>query len=179
MACLANVDESKIVEVHGEDVPLLVEQFWGRGKKAIGLTGEDLYREHSIEERAASLKVLKRVAWSDPAAKFGKPTLCLIGPRGKRLEDLPKKLTVGIASKYRRIAKKYLNFLERRGFIFSKIYVSGCVEALIVQGVADLIIDIVYTGSSIARAELEIYDSIMQSDFLIITGKDDETKGDC
>ncbi len=169
---LTNFDSSKIIEVRGEDVPFWIRQFQEKGKKAIGLTGEDLYREYCLRERETSLKVIKRIDWNDPDALFRKPALCLMGPRDGSLSE-PKALTVCISSKYKRIAKKYLNFLERRGFAFKKIYVNGCVEASCFEGIADMVIDIVYTGSSVEKYGLKIYDKIMQSDFLIIGGKDD------
>ncbi|MDO8481065.1 MAG: hypothetical protein Q7S65_04585, partial [Nanoarchaeota archaeon] len=49
---LLGVDDSeRIVEVRGEDVPFYVRQLAEIGKNAIGLTGEDLFREFCLEER--------------------------------------------------------------------------------------------------------------------------------
>ncbi|MFH1316626.1 MAG: hypothetical protein ABII01_03845 [Candidatus Woesearchaeota archaeon] len=162
-------DKSRLIEVRAEDIPFLLKQFKDKGKKAFGLTGEDLYKEFCLEKRCSKLKVLKRISWDDEKALFNKPTLCLIGPKNNRLESMKKDLTVCISSKYKRIARKYLNFLERKGFIFKKIYVNGCVETSCSEGLADLIIDIVYTGDSLNKFKLSIYDKIMQSDFLILS----------
>jgi len=73
-----------------------------------------------------------------------------------------------VASKYKNIAERYLAKLSGKGFSFDVIYINGCVESSITEGIADLVIDIVYTGSSIERAGLKVYEKIFQSDFLII-----------
>lgn len=173
LSYITNVDSKNVIEVRGEDVPSWILEFQKKGKKVIGLTGEDLYKEYCLKERenAANILILKRINWYDEKALYKKPTLCLIGPKEKSLKSLEKNLTVCISAKYKKIAKKYLNFLEsRENFIFKKIYVNGSVEKSCSEGIADLVIDIVYTGSSIKKCGLKVYDKIMQSDFLILGG---------
>ena len=58
--------------------------------------------------------------------------------------------------------------MEEDGYEFWKNYVNGCVETSCSEGIADLIIDIVYTGSSLERYGLQIYDVIIKSDFLVL-----------
>tara|TARA_Y100000310_G_C20645014_1_gene796046 strand:+ start:1367 stop:1948 length:582 start_codon:yes stop_codon:yes gene_type:complete len=164
-------DTSNLLEVRGEDVPFWVKQLKEKGKKAIGLTGRDLYKEYCLENRETSLKVLKTIPWKDSSAMFNKPTLCLLGPINKDIKTINKTLTVCIASKYQKIAKKYLNFLERQGFSFKKMYANGSIEATYEQGLSDLVIDIVYTGSTMTKNGLKVYDKILESDFLIIGEK--------
>jgi ATP phosphoribosyltransferase len=159
--------------VRGEDVPFWVIQLKKKGKKAIGLTGRDLYKEFCLENREAKLKVIKTIPWNDEKALFKKPTLCLLGPDNKELSTIKKELTVCIASKYNKIAKKYLNFLEAKGFSFQKIYANGSIEATYDQGISDLVIDIVYSGSTMKKNKLKVYDKILESDFIIIGGKND------
>lgn len=159
---------SKIFEVRGEDVPFWVNQFKNNGKNAIGLTGEDLYREFCLSNDNAGLKIIKKMVWNDSRALFKKPTLCLIGNKDKNLSKLNKELTVGICSKYKRLANNYLKLLEKKGYIFNKIYVNGSVELSCSEGIADLVIDIVYTGNSLKKYGLRVYDKIMESDFVII-----------
>ena len=162
------LDGERIVEVRGEDVPFYVRQLADAGKKAIGLTGEDLFREFCLEEREPGLKILKRILWKDEKALFGKPTLCLMGPKGKRLTGLHKRLRVCVAAKYKKLAKKYLNLLEDQGYAFQKTYMNGAVEESYAQGLADILIEIVYTGKSMRENNLEVYDTILESDFVII-----------
>lgn len=162
-------EPSRIIEVRGEDVPGWLIRLKEKGKDAIGLTGEDLYREYCLEEREPKLSILKRVTWQDDGALFKKPVLCLLGPKGKTLEKLPNNLSVCISTKYRRLAKRYLNLLERRGFSFKKIYVNGATETSYSAGVADIVIDIVYSGKTIEENGLAVYDKILESDFLILS----------
>jgi ATP phosphoribosyltransferase len=174
LSMLTDAPPERLVEVRGEDVPLWIEQLLAKGERVIGMTGEDLYREYFLEEREPALKILKRIAWNDPDALYGKPALCLLGPSGKRLEDMPKSLVVGVPPKYQKIAKRYLNFLERKGFSFKKTYINGSIETSCSRGITDLAIDIVYTGSTMYEQGLRVYDKIMESDFVIIGGKGDD-----
>ena len=173
LRCLGNPPKDKVVVSRGEDVPFVIEELSQNGKKAIGLTGRDLFKEYELSNYNTKLLVLKTINWNDKNAMFGKPVLCLLGPKGKKLEDLPKNLKVCINSKYKNLSKKYLNLLESKGYIFIKMYLSGSTEAAYSNGLSDLVIDIVYTGSSIKNANLEVYDKIFESDFVIIGVKDD------
>lgn len=169
LATLTGLIDPRIIEVRGEDVPYWLESFKKKGKPAIGLTGQDLYEEYKANNGSGSrLQIIKTIEWLDDTAKFGKPALCLIGPKGAKLKNMPKDLSIWIASKYRGLADKYLEQFEEQGYRFQKNYVNGCVETSCSEGIADLIIDIVYTGSSLKRYGLEIYDTILKSDFLIL-----------
>ncbi|HIH92149.1 TPA: hypothetical protein HA281_05070 [Candidatus Woesearchaeota archaeon] len=168
-------ERAKLIEARGEDIPFLVQQFQTKGKKAIGLTGEDLFKEYCLENRGTGLSIIRRIVWDDPGAMFRKPSLCLIGPLDKEQGSMPKELTVAINTKYRKLAKRYLNFLERQGFVFKKIYMNGAVETSCSEGIADLVIDIVYTGKSLEKYGLKVFDNILKSDFVIVGYKDDQT----
>lgn len=170
---LGNPSKDKVVVSRGEDVPFIIEELSQNGKKIIGLTGRDLFKEYELSKYSTKLLVLKTIDWNDKNAMFGKPVLCLLGPRGKKLEDLPKNIRVSINSKYKNLAKKYLNILEGKGYRFVKIYLSGSTESAYCNGISDLVIDIVYTGSSIKNANLEVYDKIFESDFVIVGVKND------
>ncbi len=170
---LGNAPKERAVISRGEDVPFIVEQLSKNGKNAIGLTGRDLFKEYELSNYDTDIAVLKTIPWDDENAMFGKPVLCLLGSIGKKLEDLPKNLRVSINSKYKNLAKRYLNILEDKGYRFSKIYLSGSTESAYRNGISDLVIDIVYTGSSIRNADLEVYDKIFESDFVIIGVKND------
>ena len=160
-----------LVESRGEDIPFIVEELSQNGKEVFGLTGSDLLREYQLSKYNSKLSIIKTISWLDTKAKFGKPTLCLLGPKEKNLEQLSKNLRVCINSKYKNLAKRYLNVLETKGYSFVKIYLSGSTEAAYCNGLSDLVIDIVYTGASIKEAILEVYDKIFESDFVIISAK--------
>lgn len=174
---LGNPSRDKVTVSRGEDVPFIVEELSLSGKMAIGLTGRDLFREYELSNYDTKLKVLKTIIWEDKMAMFGKPVLCLLGSKDKKLEDLPKYLRVCINSKYKNLAKRYLNVLEDKGYRFAKIYLSGSTESAYCNGICDLVIDIVYTGSSMKNANLEVYDKIFESDFVVI-GNNSDAKND-
>ena len=171
---LGNPSKDKLVVSRGEDVPFIVESLSKNGKEVLGLTGRDLFKEYEISNYNTKLRVVKTINWEDGKALFGKPALCLLGPKNKKLGELQKKLKVCINSKYRNLAKKFLNILEDKGYRFAKIYLSGSTESAFSNGISDLVIDIVYTGGSIKKAGLEVYDKIMESDFVIIGNEGSE-----
>ena len=157
----------EIIEARGEDIPLLVEKLSGSGKEIIGMTGYDLLKEYQLKKYKSNIKIIKKIDWKDENAMFGKPVLCLLGPKDKKFENLPKKVRICVNKKYRNLSKKYLNLLEEKGYSFERIYVSGSTEN-VYRGLSDLVIDIVYTGASMKKANLAIYDKIMESDFVVI-----------
>lgn len=165
--------DCKQIMVRGEDVPFWVRQLTIKGKRAIGFTGEDLYREYCIRNGEDDVKVLETVPWEDASALYGKPALCFIGPLGKKVEDLPRTMTVCACGKYKGIVGKYLDTLRERGFDISEIYVNGSVETSCSEGISDAVVDIVYSGKSMGECGLEIYDVIMKSDCVVLGGKDD------
>lgn len=178
LSYLGNPEEDKIVKSRGEDIPFVVEELSKNGKRVIGLTGRDLLKEYELSKYNTRLTVLKTIIWYDKNALFGKPVLCLLCPKDRKIEEMPKNLKVCINSKYKNLAKKYLNVLENNGYNFTKIYLSGSTEAAYSNGLSDLVIDIVYTGSSMKKAELEVYDKIFESDFIIIGVKEEGGKDD-
>lgn len=165
---LGNPGQDKIVVSRGEDIPFIIEKLTQKGRNAIGLTGSDLFKEYELSTNTTELKILKTINWKDKKAKYGKPVLCLLGPKGKKLEDGPKNLKVSINAKYKNIAGEYLCSLDNKGYNFVKIYLSGSTESTCCNGISDVVIDIVYTGSSVVNANLEVYDMIFESDFVII-----------
>jgi ATP phosphoribosyltransferase len=169
LSCLNNSESSKIIEVRGEDVPFWIELLQSQGKDAVGITGEDLYVEYCLA-KGRNTNIIRKIPWSDKKALFSKPALCLLGPSGRKLSELPKTLTICITSKYKQIASQYLNDLELDGYCINKLYVNGSAELMFVEGIADLVIDIVYSGSSMKEAGLEVYDKIIASDFVVIGG---------
>ena len=109
---LGNPSKDRVVVSRGEDVPFIIEELSQNGKRIIGLTGRDLFKEYELSKYNTNIVVLKTINWDDQNAMFGKPVLCLLGPKGKKLEDLPKNLRVSINSKYKNLAKKYNKYTK-------------------------------------------------------------------
>lgn len=160
---------SIIQEMRGEDIPFFVESLIQAGKKAIGITGEDLFREFVLSSKNTKLTILRRDTWNDSRCMFGKPSLCLLGSKEMKLEDMNNKLRICINKKYKELAKKYCtNILENKGYKIEKIYSSGTTEEFYSKGIADLVIDIVCSGKSAEKAGLMVYEKIFESDIVII-----------
>jgi len=173
LSYLGNPEKGRIIKLRGEDVPFIVEELSQNGKRVIGLTGSDLLKEYELAKYNTKITILKRILWYDKEAMFSKPILCLLGPKDRKFEELPKNLKVCINSKYKNIAKKYLNLIECNGYTFEKIYLSGSTEAAYFNELSDLVIDIVYTGASMRTANLQVYDKIFESDFVVVGVKND------
>ena len=162
----------EILEVRGEDIPLFVSDLSKQGKNVIGITGEDLYREFLLKNKYNNIIVLRTINWEDSKCLFGKPTLCLLGPKNKKLENLPKKLRICINRKYQKFTNKCcINKLVSEGYEIEKIYVSGASEEMFSRALVDLVVDIVYSGKSAEEAGMEVYEKIFCSDIVVIGGK--------
>ena len=164
---------TEVISVRGEDIPFLVSTMAKEGKDVLGITGEDVFKEFILNRREPGVEILKRITWRDEKSLYGKPTLCLLGPEGKNLEELPKRLKVIINKKYEKIAKKYLSKIQdSEGMAFEKIYLSGSTEEMYAANISNLVIDIVYSGASAKRAGLKVYDKIFESDIVVIGKKE-------
>ncbi len=165
--------DCKQITVRGEDVPFWVRQLTKKGKRAVGFTGEDLFKEYCTQHGDDGVTVIETVPWIDASALYGKPALCFIGPLGKTLSDLPRSMTVCACRKYKGIVGAYLDTIRAKGFEISEIYVNGSVETSCSEGIADAVVDIVYSGRSMGECGLEIYEVIMTSDCVVLGGTDD------
>jgi len=162
------IKNERVLEVRGEDVAFFVDKLAKQNKKVMGITGEDLFREWQLKNPSDSLDIIRRYEWRDKEAMFGKPVLSLLGPKGKKLEDLSKNLKIAISDKYTEISKHYLDLLEKEGYKFEKVYLSGSVELAFLYGIADIIIDIVYTGKSAEEVGLKCYNILFEADVVVI-----------
>ncbi len=146
----------KIV-VRAEDVPFFVEEMSKNEKPCVGLTGEDLFKEFTLKKQT-NLVIKQKIPWIDKNALFGKPAICLLGKT-----PLKENSRVAINSKYKNIAETYLKNKKVK-----KYYFSGCTETAFEKGIADFVIDIVYSGKSAKKAGLEVIDKIFESNIVLL-----------
>ncbi len=163
---------NETITVRAEDVPKIVEKLAKKGSKSFGVTGEDLFKEYQIESGGGIVKQVGKIPWNGSKTLFGKPTLCLLGPKKRSLASFDKAdtLTVAINSKYKRISEDYLSKLESQGFKFEKLVLNGCTENTYRAGEADLVIEVVVSGESAIIAGLKVYETILGSDIAILGG---------
>ena len=139
--------------------PRDIAVYVGSGRLDIGITGRDLL----LDSRADAEELL--------SLGFGRSTFRFAGRpgTGSTLEDL----------KGRRIATSYPGIvqahLDRAGVPAEVVKLDGAVEISIQLGVADVIADVVETGSTLRQAGLELIGSpILESEAVVIKRRDAE-----
>ena len=125
----------------GPDVPTYVEY----GAADIGVTGKD----ELLEEGRRGYEVLD--------LGFGKCRMCVCGP-AKARELLLHHEMIRVATKYPVIAKDY--FYNKKYQTVDIIKLNGSVELGPIVGLADVIVDIVETGSTLRENGLEVLEEI-------------------
>ena len=153
---LSLVDDANDVEffyLRPRDIALYV----GEGTLDVGITGRDLL----LDSGAKASEVM--------ALDFGRSRFRFAARPGTldALADLAGKR---IATSYVGIVRDYL---ERQGVDAQVIRLDGAVETSIQLGVADVIADVVETGSTLRQAGLEIVgDVILESEAVLISRAD-------
>jgi ATP phosphoribosyltransferase len=149
---LVLLDEANGVEffyLRPRDIALYV----GEGTLDLGITGRDML----LDSRASATEVL--------ALGFGTSRFRFAAPTGSGLtvESLDGKR---LATSYPGLVESYL---AERGVHSRLIRLDGAVETAIRLGVADVIADVVETGTTLRQAGLELFgEPILQSEAILI-----------
>ncbi|MDI6911979.1 ATP phosphoribosyltransferase [Nocardioides sp.] len=134
--------------------PRDIAVYVGEGTLDVGITGRDLLRDSGA--KAEEVRGLG----------FGRSRFRFAGPQGS-FTDLAQLEGLRIATSYVGIVR---SFLEERGIEATVIRLDGAVETSIQLGVADVIADVVETGSTLRQAGLEIFgETILDSEAVLIT----------
>ncbi|MBM3743593.1 MAG: ATP phosphoribosyltransferase [Actinobacteria bacterium] len=161
LSLIDNENDVEFYYLRPRDIAVYV----GNGELNLGITGRDL-----LLDSGAQARVILDL-------DFGKSTFRFAGPQGKnyQLKDVSNKR---IATAYPRLLKNYLDDKKINATI---VELDGAVESAIALGVADLIADVVSTGSTLRAANLESFgDIITNSEAVLIQGnsKVDQTSVD-
>jgi ATP phosphoribosyltransferase len=132
-----------------EDIPVLCAE----GALDLGITGVDLVRESgvAVNERLKLGMGNCRVAFCVPEQSSINRPAELAGRR--------------IATSFPNITNAYLSQHKTKAHV---VELSGSVEVMIALGVADAIVDLVETGSTLAANNLRILDEIMESETVLV-----------
>ena len=125
----------------GPDVPTYVEY----GAADIGVVGEDTI----LEENRNIYEVLD--------LGLGKCRMCICGPESAR-ELLQHHEQIRVATKYPRIAKDY--FYNQKHQTVELIKLNGSIELAPIVGLAEVICDIVETGSTLKENGLVVLEEV-------------------
>jgi ATP phosphoribosyltransferase len=154
VASLVGLDDVEIVYFRAEEIPSRVEQ----GDAHAGITGEDLYREYA-EGRPASLLLM-------PKLGFGGARLVVAVPQSwvdvSTLNDLDEAAmlfhqrhgrSLRVATKFSRLTRTF--FAEAGIVEYSLVESSGATEGAPAAGVADFVVDLTSTGTTLAENHLK------------------------
>jgi len=124
-----------------DDIPVLVSE----GAIDLGITGGDLIEETGV-------KLINRLSLG-----LGNWRLAICVPEESPLREPADLAGRRIATSFPNVTKKYLNLYQVDAHI---VELTGSVEVMIALGVADAIVDLVETGSTLAANRLSILDEL-------------------
>lgn len=136
-----------------DDIPVLCAE----GAIDMGLTGSDLVAESGAD-------VTTRLSLG-----IGRCKLALCVPENSPIDGGPAKLNgKRIATSFPNITKQYL---QEHGATPHLVHLGGSVEIMITLGVADAIVDLVETGSTLAANRLRVMVEIGRYESVVIQNK--------
>ncbi len=153
-----NDDSVKCAICRAQEMSRYVEN----GTFDAGLTGKDW-----IEENASDIVVVDELMYSKATQKPARWVLAVpVDSDIKKIEDLQGK----------KIATELVNFTKRyfyeRGVDVTVEFSWGATEAKVVSGLADAIVEVTETGSTIRAHGLKIIAELMESNTQLIANKD-------
>lgn len=132
-----------------DDVPTYVEY----GAADLGVCGRDV-----LDERGSD--VLRPLDLG-----IGRCRLVVAGPAGK---TPPSNTVPRVATKYPRLTEAHF---ARGGVQAEVVYVQGSVELAPLVGLADLVVDLVETGETLAKNGLEVREEIAQISSVVVANR--------
>jgi ATP phosphoribosyltransferase len=128
-----------------------IPQYLDRGNVDIGITGQDM-----IAESNASVK-------TELALGFGQCSLCVLGPAGK-FRSVRELQGATIGTSFPNVTKR---FFGSQGIDVRIQVISGSVEIACPLGLADAVVDLVETGTTMRAAGLEVVDTIFKTEMVL------------
>ena len=132
-----------------DDIPVLVAE----GAIGLGITGADLVAESGAE-------VVHRLDLG-----VGSCRLALCVPDDASIQDPRQLAGRRVATSFPRITR---DWLAERGVEAHFVELSGSVEVMVALGVADAIVDLVETGSTLAANRLRVLDEIGRYETVLV-----------
>ncbi|MEE1617403.1 ATP phosphoribosyltransferase [Brachybacterium sp. J144] len=134
--------------------PRDIAVYVGSGTVDVGITGQDML----LDSRTPAAEIL--------ALGFARSTFRFAAPIGAEL-DVPELAGARIATSYENLVEDHL---AERGVTARVVHLDGAVESSIRLGVADVIADVVETGTTLRQAGLEPFgEPIMTSEAVLFS----------
>ena len=140
-----------IIFLRTDDIPVLCAE----GAVDMGITGSDLVMESQVE-------VATRLELG-----VGKCRLALCVPEDSGYQSVTDLRETRIATTFPNVTRQYL---EQHAVFSHMVRLSGSVEIMISLGVAEAIVDLVETGSTLAANRLRVLDELGQYQTVLIQG---------
>ncbi|VEU33484.1 unnamed protein product [Pseudo-nitzschia multistriata] len=142
-----------------------IAKFVGEGNVDLGITGQDMVAENQV------------VVNSILDLGFGKCRLSVQAPVADKIEDVTALAGKRIATSFPNLTKKFFDeYDEKLGVSTSIQYISGSVEAACGLGLADAVVDLVETGTTMRAAGLEVVHDILSTQATLISNPNSEHK---
>ncbi|UUO05082.1 ATP phosphoribosyltransferase [Blastopirellula sp. J2-11] len=143
----------EITFLRTDDIPVLCAE----GAIDMGITGSDLVAEAGVD-------VVERLALG-----VGGCRLAVCVPDDSKIQTAADLNGARIATSFPHVTETYL---AQHGAKAHMVTLSGSVEVMISLGVADAIVDLVETGSTLAANRLRIFDEIGRYETILIQNKE-------
>jgi len=129
-----------------------IAKYVGEGNVDIGITGIDIVQESNVEVQHIM------------DLGFGKCKLCVQAPVSSRIKDVADLAGGRIVTSFPDVTKAFFKpYDEARGVTTRVNFVSGSVEAACGLGLADAVVDLVETGTTMRAAGLEVVHDILST----------------
>ncbi len=146
-----------IVYLRDDDIPDYVSS----GAVDLGVVGENI-----IYERESEVKVIEKL-------NFGYCSLCVAVPKESAINSISELKGKKIATSY---PKSSINFLNQNNIVSEIVKINGSVEIAPALKMAEGVIDLVASGSTLALNDLRIIEKIYDSQAVLIGNSN--TSGD-
>lgn len=135
-----------------------IAKYVGDGNVDIGITGLDVVEESDV--------VIEKVM----DLGFGKCKLCVQAPASDNIKDVSTLAGGRIVTSFPFLAEKFFKkFDDEKGTTTKVTEVSGSVEAACGLGLADAVVDLVETGTTMRAAGLEVVGEILETESILIS----------
>lgn len=142
-----------------------IAKFVGQGNVDLGITGQDMVQENEVT--VESILDLG----------FGKCKLCVQAPVADKITDVESLAGKRIVTSFPNITGSFFKqYDEKLGVKTSINYISGSVEAACGLGLADAVVDLVETGTTMRAAGLEVVHDILSTQACLFSNPNSEHK---
>jgi ATP phosphoribosyltransferase len=137
--------------------PVDIPEYVANGAADVGITGRDM-----VMEREADVRELLDL-------ELGKARLVLAVPEDSSVESVADLEGARIATEFPRISRQYF---KKHNLIATIVPVGGACEATPYLGIADAIIDLTSSGSTLRSNRLRILDEVLDSSTVLVCNQD-------